>query len=130
MSDLLHVSFLAHPFLEGCLFLQALNDFIDRKLQASPIKSLIVYPEGKHMRQFKMAIVPNSAKKCLICRPNARGWLICELTCIRCPHLTEHKPTKAMSQLSLLMPKLCLFHVPNCHGSSCVAVSQAFIHPI
>lgn len=27
--------------------LQALNDFIDRKLQASPIKSLIVYPEGK-----------------------------------------------------------------------------------
>lgn len=28
------------------LHLQALNDFIDRKLQASPIKSLIVYPEG------------------------------------------------------------------------------------
>ena len=29
--------------------MQALNDFIDRKLQASPIKSLIVYPEGmKH----------------------------------------------------------------------------------
>ena len=27
--------------------LQALNDFIDRKLQASPIKSLIVYPEGE-----------------------------------------------------------------------------------
>ena len=28
------------------MLLQALNDFIDRKLQASPIKSLIVYPEG------------------------------------------------------------------------------------
>ena len=27
--------------------MQALNDFIDRKLQASPIKSLIVYPEGQ-----------------------------------------------------------------------------------
>lgn len=28
---------------------QALNDFIDRKLQASPIKSLIVYPEGNQL---------------------------------------------------------------------------------
>ena len=32
--------------LYDLLDLQALNDFIDRKLQASPIKSLIVYPEG------------------------------------------------------------------------------------
>ena len=31
------------------LQMQALNDFIDRKLQASPIKSLIVYPEGRQL---------------------------------------------------------------------------------
>ena len=40
---------LAHCSPHQCFLLQALNDFIDRKLQASPIKSLIVYPEGKHM---------------------------------------------------------------------------------
>ena len=45
-------------FSEEWRLLQALNDFIDRKLQASPIKSLIVYPEGKHTCQFRCQLSP------------------------------------------------------------------------